>query len=198
MVLEKGNCSLINFLGSALDILNKYSGRCLEQSAYLAAPHRGESLLALEEKMLNIQFSFKIRQAMQVAYSVATKIHSQVTELSYGTELKRILNTQVLLKIKEHKDGATFRFEGGTVVRVHMHDCGPENRVSYNDPLIEDWWVVSVDIRYYSRLAHHQGEDVGKKSSGCFGFTALKKLRDSEFGWYHPHVLNKSELEEAE
>lgn len=78
--------------------------------------------------MKAIQFSFKIRCAMEVAQIVAKEI-----------SLREDGGCPHLLSIRGTVP--TFHYEGGTVVKIHMVDLEQDDR--------EDWIVTKIAIRYW-------------------------------------------------
>ena len=132
---------------------------------------------------MKTQFSFKVRQAMQVASAVAEEIDNNTKHgRLFGERCEQEVRP-VLLSIQ----GTTFRFEGGTVVKVNMIDCDQFTE-SWRTPHSQDWVVTHADVRY---LPYHPGtytpvEDKTSEVWGADKLLALKEVRP----WWHPHVVH--------
>lgn len=128
---------------------------------------------------MKIQFSFKVRQAMQVACVVAEEIANNPALGGLPSATAKNGIRPVLLSIS----GTTFRFEGGTVVRVHL--------VGGREDGTEGYGVTRVDIRYRP----HQEYAVSlsdEKVSETWGADKLLVLKEARW-WWHPHVVPASD-----
>lgn len=129
---------------------------------------------------MKVNFNFETRQSMQVAIAIAEEIENNT---AYGREFCARCEHEkrpVLLSVK----GNTFRFEGGTVVKVNLIELSQFDESWRNDP--EAWVVTHASVRFYER------------DSSCFSvsdqkveqmwdhkkLSALKEARP----WWHPHV----------
>ena len=89
--------------------------------------------------MAKYGFSFKVRQAAQVANSVAAEIVSEMEEFP-----------PPLLSISapETKSEVVFRYEGGVVVRIYLFDLDLLDE-EWRIPKWEEWGVYQADTRFY-------------------------------------------------
>lgn len=99
--------------------------------------------------MAQYNFSFKIRQAAQVAAAVASEV-GNVTRFGGehsgdGTFIPSLLS----IAAPETKNEVVFRYEGGTVVRVHLFDLDTLTEY-WRTPHVESWVVYGADVRYFS------------------------------------------------
>ena len=131
---------------------------------------------------MKTQFSFQTRQAMQVALAIAEEIDNNTKHGRPFGERREQEVRPVLLSIQ----GTTFRFEGGTVVRVNMIDCDQFTE-SWRTPHSQDWVVTHADVRY---LLYHPGTHtpVEDKTSEVWGAEKLLELKEVR-SWWHPHVV---------
>lgn len=142
---------------------------------------------------MQIRFSFQVRMAMQVAICIAKEVEHLLGIQNYTAHIQ--LGNDVPMPAERGQETCqpvllsvggrtTFRFEGGTVVRVELVDVGGEYP---NGRHCEQWEVVRAEARYYPRnLAL---EKAGKKISRRFNGADLQRLQQVPgWGWYHPHV----------
>ena len=143
----------------------------------------------------NVQFPFVVRQAVQVATSIARAIqidlrHDRQLLESGDTHSSRI---PVLLRVESLKNGVIrCRFEGGTVVDVSLFNKD-DLLEGWRSDGREDWVVYQATARYYQLDASYQRVS-DTKSETQLDSDALRRLRDSTIGWYHPHVASIEEL----
>lgn len=116
--------------------------------------------------MIRMNFSFKTRMAMQVAFSVAEEI------VCMDGGWRR----PVLLSVRSN--GLCFHFEGGTVVKVHLLEVGE---------YAEEYVVTHVDVRYYA------GKRSEGKISEIWEAEKLLELKERRW-WWHPHVVDRYEI----
>jgi len=127
---------------------------------------------------------------MQVAMAVAEEIENNAWRGYHDFGIWRERHEEVrpvLLSLQ----GTTFRFEGGTVVKVNMVDLS-KFQESWRTPKMEEWVVTQITVRYYpvdstSREMVLRGRRSGQKVEEIWGhdeLMALKKVRP----WHHPHV----------
>lgn len=121
---------------------------------------------------MKVQFSFQVRQAMTVATAVAEEVENN-SQLEKKFCEKRYELRPVLLSVS----GMTFRFEGGTVVKVHLVDLNEERT-----KLPQEWVVTHVEIRYRT-LSLYDGDQISE-TWGADKLDRLKEIRP----WYHPNV----------
>ena len=131
---------------------------------------------------MKTQFSFKVRQAMQVASAVAEEVDNNTKHGHLFGERREHEVRPVLLSIQ----GTTFRFEGGTVVKVNMIDCDQFTE-SWRTPHVQDWIVTHVEVRYFP---YRPGtySPIEEKTSEVWEAEKLLKLKEVR-PWWHPHVV---------
>lgn len=119
-------------------------------------------------------FSFQERQALQVATAVAEDVENN-SQIGWEFCEKRYEFRPVLLSVS----GTTIRFEGGTVIKVHLVDLNEKSKGP------RDWVVTHVEIRY--RPLSLNG---GDKISETWGADKLSKLKGCR-PWGHPNVKDE-------
>jgi len=134
---------------------------------------------------MKTQFSFQIRQAMQVAIAVAEEVQNNTRGRSFGERQEREVRP-VLLSIRGTVP--TFHFEGGTVVKVQMVDLDQFTE-SWRTPHIQNWVVTHCEVRYYRRDTHAKGEKISEVWEAD-KLSVLKKSRP----WGLPHVQDRREI----
>lgn len=126
---------------------------------------------------MEMRFPFVIRQAMQVASAVAEEILSPAHP--------------ILLSVSKPREKAevTFRFEGGLMVRVHLHNMQGNIEPWRRGPIREDWAVWQVVVR------RPAGDDEGKVEE-VWDHARLAELKNRR-PWWHPNVVPAEEIEET-
>lgn len=135
---------------------------------------------------MKAQFSFKTRQAMAVATAVAEEIENNPAYSGSPTATNAVRPT--LLSIC----GTTFRFEGGTVINVHMVDMDTFTTESWCTPHMQDWVVTHADVRYRP-YRPYADSPLGDKISQTWEANKLSDLKTRR-PWYHPHVVDASTI----
>lgn len=123
---------------------------------------------------MEIRFPFIIRQAMQVASAVAEDVLH--------------LARPILLSVSKprEKAEAIFRFEGGLMVRVFLHNMQGDVEPWRRGPISEDWAVWQVTIR--------RPVEGGWKVEEVWDATRLTELKTRR-PWWHPNVVSQEEIE---
>jgi hypothetical protein len=117
-----------------------------------------------------ISFPFSVRQAMIVANAAATDIAER-----QGCNLKGLPS---ILSISGSKEAPIFRYEGGTVVQVHLVNLRSKAQKE------ESWAVSHLTVRHYPEHIMYSAE----KLRGVWQAPRLVKLRN-DHGWHHPHIV---------
>lgn len=125
---------------------------------------------------IEIRFPFIVRQATQVASAVA----------------KELLPARpILLSISkpEREDTVTFRFEGGLVVRIFLHNMQGGIEPWRRGPISEDWVVWKAEVRRYPEDGNRT-----EKAEEVWDATRLAELKTRR-PWWHPRVVTWEEIE---
>lgn len=139
---------------------------------------------------MNIQFPFRIRLGMDVAYAIGEEVETNMRcGHPFGfTEGPAIRPT--LISIRKAGDKDVFHFEGGTVVSLRLVDLNSFPSYSHGDnqPL-QEWILVSANVRYYPNCRY-----VGDgKISETWGSEKLLQLKAKRW-WHSPNVRDISTI----
>ena len=131
-------------------------------------------------------FSFKVRQATLVAYTVAAEVNenTRFPNRAFG-QRHEVEILPSLESINDSTNGTIFRYVGGTVVIVRMIDLG-----QFTIPTSGQYWcVTNVDIRYFA-VDEYYVPLSGKKRSETWDHNKLAKLQEVRHWWHHPDVID--------
>lgn len=98
--------------------------------------------------MAKHNFSFKVRQATQVAASVAAEVENTTRFGGEGARKYGFVPSCLSISAPETKNEIVFRYTGGTVVRVFLFDMDTLTEY-WRTPHVESWVVYQVSIKYY-------------------------------------------------
>lgn len=130
------------------------------------------------------QYSFKVRQARNVATAVVEEINK--SSHLFG----RIRYRPEELSYSETEETVTFRYVGGDVVKVTLRDIG---RLQGGEPenfhTTQEWVVMGVTVRFYP---------VGGATEKVDGAWFPEQIRDlkERRPWHHPLVVSPEQEEE--